>query len=93
MLPDVPTMAEAGVPAAEMLTWVGVVGPAGMPTDIVRKLNTEINAVLKDPKVVKQLADMASDAAPMTVPQFDKFLKSETQRWGTVIKANNITAD
>lgn len=93
LLPDVPTMAEAGVPAAEMLTWVGVVGPAGIPTGIVKKLNAEINAVLKDPKVVKQLADIASDAAPMTVPQFDKFLKSETERWRAVIKTNNITAD
>jgi tripartite-type tricarboxylate transporter receptor subunit TctC len=93
LLPDVPTMAEAGAPAAEMLTWVGVVGPAGIPANIVKKLNTEINAVLKDPKVVKQLADIASDAAPMTVPQFDKFLKSETDRWRAVIKTNNITAD
>lgn len=93
LLPDVPTMAEAGVPAAEMVTWVAVVGPAGIPSAIVSKLNAEMNAVLKDPKVIKQLADMASDAAPMTVAQFDRYLKSETLKWGAVIKANNITAD
>lgn len=93
LLPDVPTMAEAGVPAAEMVTWVGVVGPSGIPPDVVKKLNAEINAVLRDPKVVKQLADMGADAAPMTAPQFDKFLRAENQKWGAVIKNNNITAD
>jgi len=93
LLPDVPTMAEAGVPGAEMVTWTGVVGPSGMPADIARKLNSEINAVLTDPKVVKQLADLASDAAPMSLVQFDSFLKAETDRWRAVIKNNNITAD
>lgn len=93
LLPNVPTMAEAGVPGAEMLTWVGVVGPAGIPADIVKRLNTEINAVLSDPTVVRKLADIASDAAPMSLSQFEQFLKSENDRWQTVIKNNNITSE
>lgn len=93
LLPNVPTMAEAGVPGAEMLTWVGVVGPAGIPADIVKRLNTEINAVLSDPNVVKKLADIASDAAPMSVSKFEQFLKSENDRWQAVIKNNNITSE
>ncbi len=93
LLPNVPTMAEAGVPGAEMLTWVGVVGPAGIPADIVKRLNTEINAVLSDPNVVKKLADIASDAAPMSVSKFEQFLKSENERWQAVIKNNNITSE
>ena len=93
LLPDVPTMAEAGVPGAEMLAWTGVVGPSGIPANIIKKLNSEINAVLADPKVVKQLTDLASDPAPMSVGQFDQFLKMETARWSAVIRNNNITAD
>ncbi|BEP65303.1 tripartite tricarboxylate transporter substrate binding protein (plasmid) [Variovorax sp. V213] len=93
LLPDVPTMAEAGVPGAEMVAWTGVVGPSGIPANIIQKLNSEINAVLADPKVVKQLRDLASDPAPMSVGQFDQFLKMETARWSAVIRNNNITAD
>ena len=86
-------MAEAGVPGAEMVAWTGVVGPSGIPANIIKKLNSEINAVLADPKVVKQLTDLASDPAPMSVGQFDQFLKMETARWSAVIRNNNITAD
>jgi tripartite-type tricarboxylate transporter receptor subunit TctC len=93
LFPDVPTMAEAGVPGAEMVAWTGVVGPSGIPANIIKKLNSEINAVLADPKVVKQLADLASDPVPMSVGQFDQFLKIETARWSAVIRNNNITAD
>jgi len=93
LFPDVPTMAEAGVPGAEMVAWTGVVGPSGIPANIIKKLNSEINAVLADPKVVKQLADLASDPVPMSVGQFDQFLKMETARWSAVIRNNNITAD
>lgn len=93
LLPDVPTMAEAGVPGAEMLTWLGVVGPAGIPAEIVKKLNSEINAVLSDPSVVKKLADLASDPSQMSPAQFANFLQSETNRWQDVIKKNNITAE
>jgi len=93
LLPDVPTTAEAGVVGADMLTWTSVVGPAGIPSEVLGKLNAEINAVLSDPKVVKQLADSASDAAPMSLVAFDKFVKAEIERWRTVIKNNNITAD
>jgi len=93
LLPDVPTMAEAGVPAAEMVTWGGVIGPARMPEDIVNKLNREINAVLRTPAVLKQLADLGFDAAPQSPAQFAETIKSDRERWGTVIKRANIKAD
>lgn len=93
LLPDVPTMVEAGVPAAEMVTWGGVVGPARIPTEVVMKLNLELNAVLADPSVVKQLNDLGYDAAPQTVSQFADLIRADNARWSAVIKRGNIKAD
>ncbi|ALM84603.1 tripartite tricarboxylate transporter substrate binding protein [Bordetella sp. N] len=93
MLPDVPTIAEAGVPAAQMETWGGVVGPKGLPDDIVGKLNTTINQILADPEVVRRYDEMGSAATPQTTAQFDALIKSESARWGAVVKQANITAD
>lgn len=92
-LPNVPTLAELGIPSAEAVTWAGVVGPARMPADVVSRLNAEINAVLADPKVQKQFAEVASDPAPMTVPAFAQYIKAQDAKWSAVIKNGNITAD
>lgn len=93
LLPDVPTMAEAGVPAAEMVTWGGVVGPARLPVDIQNRLNSEINAVLTDPAVIKQLLALGSDAAPMSISQFSEVIKKDNEKWSAVIKGRNISVD
>jgi tripartite-type tricarboxylate transporter receptor subunit TctC len=93
LLPNVPTMAEAGVPAAEMMTWGGVLGPANMPAEVVQKINSEFNAALTDPKVVKRLADLGCDSAPTSLSAFSELIKTENERWGAVVKKNNITAD
>ncbi len=93
LLPNVSTMAEVGFPEAEAVTWSGVVGPAKLPVEIVQRLNAEINAVLADPKVQKQLADIASDPAPMSPAGFIQYLKAQDVKWGAVIKRGNITMD
>lgn len=93
LLPDVPTMAEAGIPAAEMVTWGGVVGPANLPPDIVKKLNAEINAVLGDSAVAKQLAELGYEVAPQSVIQFKEQIDEDTVKWAKVIKRGNIKAD
>ena len=93
LLPNVPTMAEAGVPAAEMMTWGGILGPANMPEAVVQKINTEFNAVLNDPKLIKRLADLGCDSAPTSLSAFTELIKTENERWGAVVKKNNITAD
>ena len=93
LLPNVPTMAEAGVPAAEMMTWGGILGPANMPEAVVQKINTEFNAVLNDPKLIKRLADLGCDSAPTSLSTFTELIKTESERWGAVVKKNNITAD
>ena len=93
LLPNVPTMAEAGVPAAEMMTWGGVMGPAKMPEAIMQKINADFNAALNDPKVIKRLADLGCDSAPTSLSAFTELIKTENEKWGAVVKKNNITAD
>lgn len=93
LLPNVPTMAEAGMPAAEMLTWGGVMGPAKMPEAVVQKISTEFNAALHDPKVIKRLADLGCDSAPGSISSFTELIRTENDKWGAVVKKNNITAD
>ena len=93
LLPNVPTMAEAGIPAAELTTWIGVMGPAKMPPAIAAKIHEDFSAAVKDPKVIKQLADIGCDADSASMEVFDRLVKSENDKWGAVIKKNNITAD
>jgi tripartite-type tricarboxylate transporter receptor subunit TctC len=93
LLPDVPTIAEAGYPVVEMETWGGVVGPAGLPKAIVQKLNTEINAVLADPQIAKQHAGLGATVAPGSVEQFAEMIRADNDKWGKVIKDNHISLD
>lgn len=93
LLPNVPTMTETGFPSVEMVTWGGVVGPARMPADIVTRLNAEIHAVLKNPDVKKQLAELGFDPAPLTPEQFADLIRADNVKWGAVVKKANITAD
>lgn len=92
-LPGVPTIAEAGYPIVEMETWSGVIGPAGLPAAVVEKLNREINAVLADPQVAKQHADLGVAAAPDSVMGFAQRIDADRAKWGKVIRDNNIVLD
>ena len=92
-LPNVPTLTELGVQGVEAVAWSGVVGPANLPADVVKRLNAEINAVLSDPKVQKQFADIASDVWPMTPAEFTQYMKAQDAKWGAVVRRGNITAD
>lgn len=93
VLPDVPTIAEAGFPIVEMETWSGVIGPAGLPASVVDKLNREINAVLADPSVVKQHEDLGVAVAPGSAKQFAQRISADNAKWGKVIKDNNIVLE
>jgi tripartite-type tricarboxylate transporter receptor subunit TctC len=93
LLPEVPTFAELGIPIADAVAWGGIVGPAKLPAEVVSKLNSEINKVLADPKVQKQLANTASDVMPMSAVDFTRYIKAQDAKWAAVIKNANITAD
>jgi len=85
-LPDVPTIAEAGVPGYEATSWFGLWAVAGTPAPILTKLQTALTKVLKDPVVAKKIADQGGEVVIETPAQFDAFIKSEAAKWGKVVK-------
>lgn len=85
-LPDVPTIAESGVPGYDMSPWIGVFAPAGTPKAIIDKLNGEINKALAMPDVIKNLENQALDPAPSTVAQFNATIKADYEKYGKLIK-------
>ncbi|MGQ0752473.1 MAG: tripartite tricarboxylate transporter substrate binding protein, partial [Betaproteobacteria bacterium] len=89
-LPDLPTVAEAGVPGYEAGLWYGFVGPARIPPDIVRRLNSEIVAVLKSPEVRERLAGQGVEATPTTSEEFGRLLVSDLERWAKVVQRAGI---
>ncbi len=89
-LPDVPTIAESGVPGFEYATWYGVLGPNGIPKPIVDKLNKSIVSVLNMPEVVKRYDNQGMDVRPSTVAEFRALLKSETDKWAKVVRDAKI---
>jgi tripartite-type tricarboxylate transporter receptor subunit TctC len=93
MLPDVPTMQEAGVRNAEMLQWFAVMGPARMPADITRRLNTEIAAILKQPEVAEKIASQGGEILGGTPEEFARFLTSDSAAYAKLVKEAGITLD
>jgi tripartite-type tricarboxylate transporter receptor subunit TctC len=85
-LPEVPTIAEAGVPGYEMAPWIGVFAPAGTPKNIIERLNAEINRTLALPDVVQKLENQALDPAPATVEEFNARIKADYEKYGRLIK-------
>jgi len=92
ILPEVPTLAEAGVPGYEASLWTGLVAPAGTPRAIVLKLNQEINAVLTRQDIKESWEKQGATPLPMTATQFQMHISAEIEKWAKVIKANNIKA-
>lgn len=91
-LPDVPTVAEAGVPGYESVGWFGVVAPAQTPKAIVEKLNREMKSVLADPEVQASIRKLGVEPSTSTPDAFGTFIQSETRKWAGVIKAAGIQA-
>ena len=90
ILPEVPTMQEAGVPGYETSTWVGLLAPAGTPKATVAKLNAEVNKILAMPDVRKTLQDNGIEPGGGTPDQFTAFLGTETVKWAKVAKDAGI---
>ena len=93
MLPDVPTIAEAGVPGYEANNWWGMLAPAGTPPAIVEKLNNAISAALDAPELQQQFAKEGASVVKMTPDEFGKYIEAETAKWGRVVKEGHITAE
>ncbi len=93
LLPDVPTVAEAGLPGYEATVWWGLVAPAGTPREVVAKLNAETNRALADPAIVGKLAELGVVITAGSPEQFAAFIQAQTVLWSGVIRAAGITPD
>lgn len=91
-LPQVPTMAEAGVPDFEITSWFGVVGPAGTPVKIVERFSTALQDALREPEVIAAIQRLGSDPSFAGPAEFDAFMKAERARWLPIVKASGATA-
>ena len=93
LLPDVPTIAEAGLPGYEANNWYGILVPAKTPRPVVDRLNREIVKILKTPSVRETLFRSGLDASPSTPQEFAAYMKSETAKWAKVVKASGAKAE
>ncbi len=84
--PNIPSLAEAGVPGYAMSTWYGLIGPANLPADVLKKLNQELNLVLSDPEVRKKLIAQGVDPVTGSPEDFKLFIQEETKTWAALIK-------
>ena len=91
--PDIPSIAEAGVPDYDFSSWFGVLAPAGTPRHIVNRLNIEITQILKLPEIKNRLATDGTELVTDSPEEFSNYLKAEANRWARVIKDAGINAD
>ncbi|KQX32330.1 Bug family tripartite tricarboxylate transporter substrate binding protein [Variovorax sp. Root434] len=93
LLPNVPTLAEVGVPNTEVFAFQGILGPAGLPPAVVNKLNGDLNKAFGTPTVQKRFDDFGMEAMPGTPAQFAALSRAESRRWGPIIKQAGIKLD
>lgn len=93
LLPDVPTFEELGYKGFDGVQWYGIVGPAGMPAAVTKKLNDEINKAIGTPELQKRLSGEALDVMPMSPEQFGRFMQADIAKWAKLAKDRNITLD
>jgi len=93
ILPNVPTMAEAGVPGYEATLWVGLMAPAGTPKPIVELLNREVNKVLNSPNVKDILAQQGAVGMSMTPQEFDAFIRAQIAKWEKIVTTAGLKFD
>ena len=91
VLPDVPTMSEAGLPGFESYNWQGIIAPANLPAPILVKLNQAINNVLKDPEVADAIKNSGSQAAGGSPKEFASFIQAEQDKWKKVIQSAGVS--
>jgi len=91
--PDVPSVAEAGVPGYETTIWLGLMAPAGTPRAVLEKLNLEVNRIVNSPEVRETWAKQGAQPMGMSIDQFDKFLREDITKWAKVVKLSGAKVD
>ena len=92
-LPDIPTIAETGLPGYEVTNWYGVMAPAGVPKDVLGKLHGDLVKVMKQPDVQQRFAAEGGDATPNTPEQFAAFIRNEIAKWGKAVRESGAKVD
>jgi tripartite-type tricarboxylate transporter receptor subunit TctC len=95
-LPDVPTVRESGVAGLEQFEavgWLGLMGPRGLPAEIVARLNREVTELLRGETLSRYIRERGSEPSPSTAAEMDRFVASEIVKWGRAVKASGATAD
>jgi tripartite-type tricarboxylate transporter receptor subunit TctC len=92
-LPDVPTIAETGLPGYEVTNWYGVLTPAGVPKDVLGKLHGDLVKVMKQPDVQQRFAAEGGDATPNTPEQFGAFIRNEIVKWGKAVRESGAKVE
>jgi tripartite-type tricarboxylate transporter receptor subunit TctC len=90
LMPSVPTVAEQGFPGFDVVTWFGLVGPTGLPPEVIDKLQKTLVETLNTPAVVERFEGIGAEVKTNTPTQFAEFIRVENERWGKVIKSANI---
>ena len=92
-LPEIPTLAEAGVPGYEATLWLNVSGPAAMPADLVQRLNGELARALRDPEVQANFRQAGVEATSMGPQELNTFMRAEYEKWGRVVRETGATVN
>jgi tripartite-type tricarboxylate transporter receptor subunit TctC len=90
LLPNVPTMAEAGVAAYSLTNWFGLLAPAGTPKDVLAKVHADVVKVLAEPELRKKIAEMGADVVGNSPEEFGAWMRAESAQWAEIIKSANI---
>ena len=92
-MPEVPTMVEAGFPEFDASSWFGIVAPARTPAAIVNRIAEDANAIVRDPRIERQMIEQGADPVGNGPAAFGAFIAREVDRWGTIVRAANATPD
>jgi tripartite-type tricarboxylate transporter receptor subunit TctC len=93
LAPDLPTMAESGLPGFDISTWFGLLAPAGTPPDVVARWNAEVGRILRTPDMRERLTAMGAEAAPDTPAEFAQFIASEAAKYARIVKVSGAKPD
>ena len=91
--PDIPTVSELGLKGFDAQPWYGVLGPAGVPTEIAERMNKEIRTILASTDVKARLFALGAEPMDMSTLQFKNFIAADTKKWTAVVKASGATVD
>ncbi|HXF66296.1 MAG TPA: tripartite tricarboxylate transporter substrate binding protein [Burkholderiales bacterium] len=93
LMPEVPTVSEAGLPGFEVTSWYGIFGPAALARPLVARISADLTAILGTPEIKQRLEKLGAEPAPLPPEEFARFIGAEVEKWARVVRASGATAD